>query len=359
MTFMKSATKFLTLPALLWIAQTLFAAYPRDYPIYLGLLGFQKSEIEHLRGGGMVTHSVLNKAPGEFGVSAARVFNVPVYYFRDYYRYVENYRTIFRFEAVGKFHAAPTIMDLRALRFTGAEIDDFLDCKIKNCDMKLSAGEIALIPNKKELKGDEGRETASNAYRQILLNRLLSYQENGTTALGKYEDGGSVDDPAAIAQAHLAKFEHLEAYFPGVIRYLKDYPNYKDSRIDDFFYWTREHLGNKPVISIRHVITRRIGEDYLIVNRQIYSNHYYLSSIAVMHLINYADAISPWTLFVYQQRTLTDLNGIEGFGRNILRSNLERNVNTEFKAVGKEMEERYKTRNFANYPFGLLPRDQR
>ena len=118
--------------------------------------------------------------------------------------------------------------------------------------------------------------------------------------------------------------------------------------------------GNKPVISLRHVVTRRIGEDYMLVNHVIYSNHYYLSSIAVMHLIHYSDAISPWTLFVLNQRTLTDLAGPgEGFGRNILRSNLERAVNHEFKEVGKEMEARYKSRSYANFPFGLYPRDQR
>jgi hypothetical protein len=79
-----------------------------------------------------------------------------------------------------------------------------------------------------------------------------------------------------------------------------------------------------------------------------------------MHLISYADAISPWTLFVFQQRTLTDLNGpIEGIGRNILRANLERNVVSDFKAIGAEMELRYKSRPYANFPFGILPRDQR
>lgn len=357
---MKKVVRILPFVLVLWVVQNLFAAYPREYPMYLGLLGFKKGEIERLRDGGMATHSILNKDPGEFGISAARVFNVPVYYFRDYYRYIENYQTLFQFESVGKFQKPAEPQDLKALRFTDGELSEFLGCKVKDCEMKLSSDEITMIPDKPDMKTEAGREAVSEVYRKILLSRLTAYQSQGLAGLGKYDDGPREYNPKEIADAHLLKFDHLEAYFPGITRYLQEYPSYKDQRIDEFFYWSRSHLGNKPVIAIHHVITRRVGEDYVLVSRLVYSNHYYLSSMTVMHLINYADAISPWTLFVFEQRTLTDLHGpLEGIGRNILRSNLEKSVTAEFKAVGKEMEERYKSRNFANFPFGILPRDQR
>lgn len=356
---MKTAAKIVPIFLALWISQILYAAYPKEYPVYLGLLGFRKSEIEGLRDGGTVTHSIYAKAPGEFGISAARVFNVPVYYFRDYYSYIENYKSLFHFESIGRFSAAPSLHDLRPLRFTDGELNDLLTCKAKACGLKLSAAEIETIPAKSELKTEAEREEVSDAYRRILLARLISYQQKGLSGLAPYEDGSNVYNPKQIGDEHLLKFDHLDAYFPGIVRYLNDYPQFKDSRIEEFFYWSRENLGNKPVISIRHVVTRRIGEDYIVVNRAIYCNHYYLSSVAVMHLINYADAISPWTLFVFEQRTLTDLHGpLEGIGRNILRTNLEKMVSAEFKAVGKEMEERYKSRSYRNFPFGLLPRDQ-
>src|SRR5262245_3281481 len=139
---MKTASKIVPIFLALWISQILYAAYPREYPVYLGLLGFQKSEIEGLRGGGTVTHSIFDKAPGEFGISAARVFNVPVYYFRDYYNYIENYKTLFHFESVGRFGQTPSMQDLRPLRFTDGELNELLACKAKACGLKLSATEI-------------------------------------------------------------------------------------------------------------------------------------------------------------------------------------------------------------------------
>jgi hypothetical protein len=67
----------------------LYAAYPDEYPIYLGTLGFSKTEITHLQDGGLISHSLYDRLPGEYGIVSAIVQNVPVYYFRDYYQYIE------------------------------------------------------------------------------------------------------------------------------------------------------------------------------------------------------------------------------------------------------------------------------
>ena len=352
--------KLLPAVLLLCLISTVFAAYPREYPLYLGLMGFKKSEIEGLRDGGSVTHSIPDKLPGEYGISAARVFNVPVYYFRDYYRQIENFRSLFHFDEVGKFKPKPDLHDLKPLRFTDGELNEFLTCRAQDCGLKLSSEEIAGVPANPDMKTDVGKEAVSDAYRMILLNRLLAYQAEGMKGLGKYEDSATVQSPQEIFNMHMQKFQHLEAYFPGVTQYVRDYPDVKDKRSESFFYWVREHQGSKPIISIRRVVTRRVGEDFIVINHVVYSNHYFLSSIAVMHLIHYSDAVTPWTLFAYQQRTLTDLNGpFKAFGRNILRTNTARSLSNDFREIGKEMELRYKSRSFANFPFGLYPRDQR
>jgi hypothetical protein len=104
-----------------------------------------------------------------------------------------------------------------------------------------------------------------------------------------------------------------------------------------------------------------VGEDFLIVNKLIYSNHYFLSSLGMIHLINYANKTIPRTLLVFDQRSLTDLKGdpVKALGRNILRSNLEKKVAYGFETTTKEIELRYTSRWYGNFPFGLLPRDQR
>jgi hypothetical protein len=354
--------KYLALTVLILAAASLvFAAYPYEYPLYLGMLGFSKDEIHDLQGGRLHTHSIKNKAPGEIGIVAAKVSNVPVYYFRDYYEYIENYKTLLSFQQVGKFKTKPNLQDLKPLILSKEELQDYVSCTVGDCRLKLSTEEIKAIPKTVDLNTDADRERVSDSYRQVLLKRLVDYQKGGMDALSGYQDSPEDSTPAAILNGHLLKFQDMLAYFPITTRYLREYPRYKNKLIEEFFFWSKDSQGNKPVLSLRHVFSQKVGEDYLVVNKLIYSDHYLLSSISVMHLINYADQGGPRTLMVLEQRSLTDLKGdpFAGFGRNILRVNMEKRMVAGLKNVGQTMEDRYRNHVYDGFPFGLIPRDQR
>jgi hypothetical protein len=342
------------------LVPVLHAAYPNEFPLYLGMLGFRKSEIERISDGGIVTHSLYNKLPGEYGIVSAIVQNAPVYYFRDYYQYIENFRSLNEFQSVGKFQSNPGMQELMALQFTEGELRELLNCRT-HCTIQLSAEEISTIPPDAEIKTEQGKARVMDVYRQILLNRLLVYQKGGTAALASYAGSADPQSLQDILRLHLYKFPYLTAYFPIVKEQILGYPEYIDPETINFFFWSKDHLGNKPVVNLRHVMIFPVGEDYLIVNKLIYSNHYFLSSLGIIHLINYANKTIPRTLLVYDQRSLTDLEGdpVKALGRNILRSNLEKKVAYGFESVTKEIELRYTSRWFGNFPFGLLPRDQR
>lgn len=339
----------------------LHAAYPNEFPIYLGMLGFRKSEITRLQDGGLVTHSLYNRLPGEYGIVSALVQDVPVYYFRDYYQYIENYKSLTEFAEVGKFKPVPTMQELMALQFTKGELNELLSCTGAKCEVQLSAAEIATIPPGAEIVTEAGRARVENVYRQIILNRLIEYQKGGTAAMASYVGTPDPQNLEEVLRLHLYRFPYLNAYFPRAEKEILNYPNYQQRGSLNFFFWSKEHLGNKPVVSLRHVMIVGVGEDYLIVNKLIYSNHYFLSSLGIIHLINYANRTIPRTLLVYDQRSLTDLAGdpVKALGRNILRSNLEKRVADGFRTTTNEIELRYMNRWYVNFPFGLLPRDQR
>ncbi|HET6268147.1 MAG TPA: hypothetical protein VFG11_10555, partial [Acidobacteriota bacterium] len=162
-------------------------------------------------------------------------------------------------------------------------------------------------------------------------------------------------------KSHVLKFTDVVDYFPVTARYITDYPVYKNKQIEDFFYWSKEAQGNKPMITLKHVFRQRVGADYILVNKLIYSNHYLLSSLSVMHLIDYTDDGYPRTLFVLEQRSLSDLKGnpADAFARDIMRTNLEKRVTEGFKQVGEVVQARYTERAYDRFPFGLVKRDQR
>jgi hypothetical protein len=342
----------------LMISSLLFAAYTDEYPIYLRMLGFSKDEVNYLQNGRMVTHSIENRAPGEFGIIAAQVYNIPVYFFRDFFRYAENYASILNFEQIGKFKQKPDLQDLRSLRFTETELKEFLKCRSGSCDLSLTAEEKQRIPENPDLTTYEGIESVSDVYRLMLMHRLLAYKEKGIKSFSG--NGGDTSVMSAeVVEAHLYRFPHIQAYFPLVQKYIMEYPKTSDPHPDEFFYWTKEQLGSKPIINLRRVFSQRVGEDYVQVSMLIYSSHSYLSSFGITHLINYTDTQVPRTLVVMEQRTLTNLHGnvIKALGRNVLRSNLEKRVVAWVGSVGKTMESRYLENS--QFPYGLVARDQR
>ncbi len=342
------------------VASLAYAAYPEEYPIYLRMLGFSKDEVHYMQKGRMVTHSIENKAPGEFGIVAAQVYNVPVYFFRDFYRYAENYGSILNFQQIGKFKSKPDLQDLRALRFTESDMREFLNCRTETCDLMLTPDERKLVPESPDISTSKGVEAFTDVYRQILLDRLMKYKSKGIQSFNDAAES-NYDVSSDLVEEHLHRFPHIQAYFPLLHNQILEYPNTKNLS-DEFFFWTKEQMGGKTIINLRHVFSQRVGEDYVQASILVYSSHSFLSSINITHLINYSDRQEPRTLVVSMQRTITDLHGnfIKSIGRNVLRSNLERRASAWIKEVGETMEERYLNNElYRNFPYGLLARDQR
>jgi hypothetical protein len=253
------------------------------------------------------------------------MLNIPAYFIRDYYSYVENFRNLRNFHAIGKFKPVPDLQDLAPLTFTPAELQELAACA-QNCSLNLTDEEIAGIQASTDLE---------NLYRNILLERLLNYRKNG-----------------GRTQMYLQDFAHLKAYFPLVLRYSAGYPSTLDKRIPDHYYWVKERWGKKNVIQLRHVFSQRVNEDFVIVDQLVYSNHSLMASAFVLHLIHYRDGGHPRTLLVYHGRHYIDPETSNPSG-------LDRRIFTAFRAAGEELEKRYVSRHYPGFPYGLVATDQR
>jgi hypothetical protein len=151
---------------------------------------------------------------------------------------------------------------------------------------------------------------------------------------------------------YLEDFEHLQAYFPDVLQYLAKYPASRNDDVPEFFFWMKEKVGGKQVIEIRHVYSERIGDDFVVVNNLVYSNHILMASASVLHLISYVDSGFPRTLLVYYGRNYVDPETGKAAGQ-------DKRIFSAFEAAGKELERRYLSSAYPHFPYGLLPTDQR
>ena len=311
---------------ILLIASTgVFAAYPDEYPKYLRMLGFTKDDIRNLREEGFIGERLRDVRPGEDGVSAATVLDIPGYFVRDYYSYIENFRNLLDFQEVGKFKLEPDLRDLAPLSFSPVELQTLAGCAT-NCNLNLTEQEIAGIQNNTDLE---------HYYRNLFLDRLLQFKREGSAN-----------------QTYLQDFPHLKAYFPNVIQYSENYPSTRDRRIPEFFYWIKQKHRNASVIQLRHVFTHRLNKDFVIVDELVYSNQIVIASAFTIHLIDYADGGHPRTLMVFHGRTYADPELSRPAGLD------QRFFNT-FQIIGQELENRYLNREYPAFPYGMVATDQR
>ena len=103
--------------------------------------------------------------------------------------------------------------------------------------------------------------------------------------------------------------------------------------------WSKIKFGLKPVIAINHIsIYKRnsdVGPQVLIASKQIYANHYFNASLALMAFVRVPDAPNGAYL-VYENRSRAD--GLEGPFGKIKRGVVEKKAVEGLRAILGELE---------------------
>jgi hypothetical protein len=93
--------------------------------------------------------------------------------------------------------------------------------------------------------------------------------------------------------------------------------------IEDIFYWSKEDVGPKVIISVTHMAIVRVSDGpvaYAAASKQLYGSHYFDSSLGLTLLLE--DEQPSSTVLVYLNRSRVDvLSGfLGGLKRAIVRS---------------------------------------
>ncbi len=203
--------------------------------------------------------------------------------------YLEQFRDIVNFtkspeiKAIAKFNDPPGLEDLAGLRLVTQDLKALRSCRPKACKVKIDDETMQRFQQDVDWKAPEAQSQAENLMRQFMLDYLKGYLEHGDSALGEYHDK---NQPLRIADAFGELLENsafLFEYAPELHKYLKDFPKGALADVEDFFYWSEEQYGLKPVLNLFHItIYQRKQDDsndIFITSKQIYASHYFESSL--------------------------------------------------------------------------------
>ena len=288
-------------------------ANERDLKLYLQPGGVFATILPHIWAGEVAT------------VGAVRI-PVTIDFFLDQLRDIETFKKGPLVLSIGKFSDPPREADLGRLTLENKELDALAGCRPGKCSLKLSAQMITRLRSAAILSRGPKLESE---FRAVLLNYVSGYMEKGTPAMIEYAD---TDPPVQTSKEFLemlGQFVWLEKDAPLLLKTLKDSLRPARTQLNDFFYWSKEGFGLKPVVSVTHVLILKTTIDgrpwAFIASKQIYADHYFVASLGLTVLAQEsADPANPLISVAYFNRSRTD--GLQGWFSSVERSIVQRYV---------------------------------
>jgi hypothetical protein len=323
------------------------APQPEPYTFLRKHLAFSSAELTTLEAGQILVKLPKTPETREVAAFAIMRLDVPTDFFVEKVRDIVTFKKSENVLQIGKFSNPPRIEDLAGLTVDSVDIASIKQCRVKSCDLKMSAAFIERFRKEVNWAAANHPEQAMHLVRVMLLEIVQDYLKRGNASLAKYEDKSTVLGLSDELRSLLKPASYMYGYVPEFQKYLEDFPLSRPdtaSYSEHFFYWSKEDFGLKPVISVTHVTIHRRGsghsQDVIIGSKGIYANHYFEASLGLTSFIRSQFSNSPRTYLIYVNRSRTDaLRGMfAGLKRSLIGGRLREGAKKSMEMTKKKLE---------------------
>jgi hypothetical protein len=268
------------LPSFLARAQTDDRTLTKFFREYVGL---STDQISQIQSGKAVARILDSTTPDEvFVFGAVYVQSTP----EDYLRLasdVDSLRKLPNYLAIQKFSDPPRLSDLNGFALEADDVQKLKICKPGNCQVQLPSDAMEEFQRSVKWSAPDAAEQANRSAKQMVLEALSRYQQEGNAGLGIYRDKNHPANVADTFQSLLSRLKALPAYLPELDHYLLDYPNANSKDIESQFYWEKVNFGLKPTIRVIQAIVYRgtsaTDPAYAVALKQLYASHYFETAL--------------------------------------------------------------------------------
>jgi membrane protease YdiL (CAAX protease family) len=335
--------------AVLVIVPRLVQAQTNSEQVFGESLGLKRRDIMALEGGRIVAKILKTSDVREVAVIGAVHVRVPLDILVEFYRDVESLMVEDQIVVqVGMFDAKPLVLDLHRLDLPEGDFEALRECRVGKCKFKLTRHQIELLRENVDWSHPDYERQATSVLVSTWVANLIRYMSEGNDALPVYQDKERPLDAAEDFSALLSGSTRFLIHDPGLYRYLHDFPDADVSDIEDFFYWTVEDFGLKPVTALNHMMISRSPSSGFpfttIAIKQIYASHYLQSLIKLATLAPASERypLRGTHLVLYARMRFDDRVG--SIKRQLLERRLEHTWTMHLKTLRKRAEGKYQIR---------------
>lgn len=289
---------------------------------------FEAGDAKRLRAGRPVVRILPTKGAEVILACAVRV-NAHGPKLTEWARTMDTYQRGRLVLQTGRFSTPPQLSDLDGLALTDEDLGSIAGCEPGDCDLKLSAPEIAAIRAAAQPTHREWRATAQEAFRRIVLARAESYLASGLSEAQPYVDKSTPVHPSEAFAAVLSPPTPVTLNLPGFADHLLSYPAgpYRDA--ESYLYWSVEALGHKPGVAITHVLilpgVAQHPAEVVVAAVRVFTSHYINSQLAVTTISRGAPDEPRYLLYINRSR----VDVLHGALKSFFRHSIDNQIRVE------------------------------
>jgi len=257
------------------------------------------------------------------------------------------------FQDIENFKKNPAVLRLRKFMppvgpqdFEGFSLEvrdlgDLPNCRVGNCNVKLPARAVERLAREVDWSRPDHAIMAQSVVREELQRYIETYLLQGNSALLEYRDKNKPVRLAEEFREVLSAQPGLAEFVPEFREYLAQYPSEPLAGVREFFYWSTESFGLKPVASVTHVSVYDQPGRAVTASQQLYASHYFDASLGLaLALDDDSDPLRPRMYLAYLNRSRIDL--LSGFfgdlRRLILQGRLRDGMQKNLREVVRKLE---------------------
>jgi hypothetical protein len=262
--------------------------------------------------------------------------------FVDEFKTLQGFRTSQFIKQIQKFSDPPRLSDLDALVVEQDDLDSLRECRVAACDVQLAAADIKRFNSEVNWRSPNAARDAASLYKAVLFAHLDKYRAGGMAQLLSYQDREATVRLAAETSELLAATPSILEQAPALQHHIRRYPAGASANMENFFYWSKEQFGFKPVVGLNHVSVYTDADtgNVLIATTQIYASHYLDGSIGIHALLpDSMSANEPGFYWLYMNRTR--IGRLAGFLGTISRPIVQRRARAGLMKSMQQTKQRF------------------
>lgn len=268
--------------------------------------------VKKLQDGQIVTRLLDTREDSEIAILGGVVIAVPSEYFLNQFRDISNFLKSPAVLEAGQFSVAPSLSKLSKVILSRADIEAVKQCRLGNCNLKLSAAMIQQIARGMDLSSG-GSGSVDLAFRTALVDYIRTYLADGNRALICYVDNKPPICMADVLNELLNQSSLLRECAPALSEWLAGSRQMSADNPERFLYWSKEKLGPlKPIVGVTQAIIYSNEKDGVrwnfIASKQIYASHYFQASLGLTVLVDIGQH-SVLMLYIHRSR----VDGLDGW----------------------------------------------